>query len=157
MVKSEFKKITKEWFFSKGFIKGADKGFGNHFRYTLEKFDVYVMFDKSPYSEVFEMDIGFHIKSLDWIANNGNVRVEIPNKKYWKHLTMADGSIRVVKTNFYYEEWSKEDYLQVLEEVYKIYIQPYFDGGLEHVKNMLIHTHAHEGQVKLLSMIKQIE
>jgi len=132
MTKNEIKLVAKQWFLSKGFTKGVDKAFGNHFRVPLAEFDVYVMLHKDRFDEVFNFDIGFQLKnnSSGW----GHIRVIIPNEKYWKHITMADGSKAVVKHNFYYEEWSKEDYTECLEKIYEIYIKPYFDLGFELLK-----------------------
>ena len=149
MVKSEFKKVTKEWLLSKDFKKTKDI----EYVYPLEKFDICVMFYKGRFSELYGIEVGFQLKDgpreIDW----ANMEVEIPNEKYWKHLTMADGSTRVVKTNFYYEEWDKEEYLQALEEIHKNYIQPYFDHGIEHVKKIAQQVWANpEAIAKVLKM-----
>lgn len=132
MDKKEFKKITKEWFISKGFIKGTD---GIDYIYTLQGFNIYILFVKSRFDEKYHFQIGFKIDNVQ--AGSGDVRVAIPSEKYWEHLTMADGSKIVGKCYFQYEEWEKEEYLKTLEDIYQIYIQPYFDNGLKHWKKIL--------------------
>jgi len=131
MEKNDFKKITKEWLLSKGFRKEDELVY----ICPLEGFDLMVLFIKDRFSEHFYFDIGFQLRNVQW--GSGQVRVAVPSEKYWKHIIMADGSKNIVNNCFYYEEWSKDDYLEALENICQIYIQPYYDTGLKYWKKIL--------------------
>ena len=130
MTKSEFKATTKQWLYSKGFqTMKNEKSI-----YPMEGFDLFVLFYKSRFDEVFYFDLGFELNGMEPPRGIGQIRAEIPNKKYWQYVTMADGSKHVGIESFVYEDWNKEDYLECLEKIYALYIQPYFDLGFELLK-----------------------
>ena len=128
MTKNDFKKVTKEWLLTKRFQKKKE----TEYLCMLKDFDVSISFDKNRFSEKYHVHIGFRLKDLS--TGWGHAMVVIPNEKYWKHIKMADGSITVDDSSFYYEEWEREEYLECLEKVYEIYIKPYFDLGVKYLK-----------------------
>ena len=148
MTKQDFKRTTKDWILSKKFKKPD-----HVYLYYLEKFDIYFYWDKSNVAEIFGLYVGFQLHNGPEEVNWAVKQVEVTNKKYWKPILMGDGSTQIFKSNFYYEDWTKEDYLEELEEVYKRYIQPYFDLGIKHVKTIAKQAWANpEAIAKVLKM-----
>ncbi|MDR1939671.1 MAG: hypothetical protein LBQ40_02605 [Clostridiales bacterium] len=117
MTKNEFKTVTKQWLNSKGFYKGKELEI--EYLYQLSDFDISIYFSKDRFSEMFFFEIGFRLKddSMGW----GHVRVCVSNNIH----------------GFYYEKWEKQDYIECLEEMYAVYIKPYFDLGIEMLKNII--------------------
>jgi len=130
MLKTEFKAVTKQWIMSKGFKKDGDVWYA----YPLAEFDVNFVFYKNRFDEWFSIAVGFQLREVD--TGWGKTGIEVP-KKYWHHYETADGAKHISKGAIYYDKWSKEDYLNYLEDVYKIYITPYIEKGVKHLKAMV--------------------
>jgi len=140
MIKKEFTKITKEWLYSKGFIKSEDKAWsGIMYFYSMSDFDVIFVYDKNRFGERYNLEVGFQLKNIikaDGSMYYDTVGIEVP-KKYWHHYETADGAKHISKGAIYYEQWSKEDYLAHLEDIYKTHIKPYLEKGVKHLKAMV--------------------
>ncbi|MCL2678644.1 MAG: hypothetical protein FWE85_06295 [Clostridiales bacterium] len=120
MEKNDMKKITKQWLFSKGFQKCTEKAYsGIGYFYPQSDFDIIFLFDKNRFNENYFIDVGFrlHDETQSW----GTVRTNMPLGNY----------------GFYYEQWEKQDYIACLEEIYELYIQPYFDLGVAMLKKIV--------------------
>ena len=78
MTNNEIKAVTNQWLKSKGFVKGqgAYKAFGNCYVHPLPDFDVYIIFSKDRFSEMYYFEIGFQLRNN--LSAWGHLRARIP-------------------------------------------------------------------------------
>ena len=137
MTKNEMKNITHKWLLEKNFKKD-----GFAFYHLLDGFDICVSFLKDRFDECYNNQIGFflHVDENAWGQIDVNMTQEYPDFFPSYDNATNPGVIVGKHTGFYYELWNKETYIECLDKIYDKYIQPYFDKGVEYMKEGIINN-----------------
>ena len=129
MTSKEARALTKKWLKEKGFKQIKIPGLGISYICSMGEFYLFIYFYKPWHDDCYFFFFFCHFTECEY--GTACIRVQdLPSNPNKFKGGMSHG--------FYYGELTEEQYLQLLNEMFDKYLKPYYEKGVEYLKEILL-------------------